>query len=43
VGQPGLTGSGGSYWAGGGGAGRYIVGNSLVTWEATGTRIGAVG
>lgn len=28
---------------GGGGAGNYIVGNPLVTWPATGTRLGGVG
>lgn len=41
LGQPGATGSGGSYWTTGGAAGKYINGNSYVTWEATGTRIGA--
>ena len=45
-GGPGVAGGSGqtvgSYWSTGGAAGNYIVGNSYVTWAATGTRNGGV-
>jgi hypothetical protein len=42
LGAAGSAGVGGSYLSGGGGAGHYIVGIGYVTFEASGTLIGAV-